>query len=82
MVTAASSTVVVLYVVDGNRDGKSDMNKLPGPAWNGNLTFTSAIDMFIPAKADGSTRFEYNGRVLNVPTRKSSEAGSVSVVFN
>ena len=78
----ASTTVVVLYALDGNENGKSDFTKVTGPAWSGALTFTGAVDTFVPADPNGHVKFEFNGRTLNVPALKSSEAGSVNVIFN
>jgi len=78
--TPARRTVVSLYLFDGNENGKTDGTPVPGLNWNG--AFAGAVDIFIPAEPRGHVEFEFNGRTLNVPNWKGSEAGQIYVIFD
>ena len=78
--TPKVSTVVALYVVDGNENGKTDLSKVEDAAFNGD--FIRGVDMFVPADPQTSVQFKLNNRVLNVPAWKSSETGHIQVVFD
>jgi Lipase C-terminal domain/Lipase (class 2)/AF_1763-like, C-terminal domain len=78
--TPARRTVVSLYLFDGNENGKTDGTPVPGLNWNG--AFAGAVDMFIPAEPRGHVEFKFNGRTLNVPNWKGSEAGQIYVIFD
>jgi hypothetical protein len=78
--TPARRTVVSLYLFDGNENGKTDGTPVPGLNWNG--AFAAAVDVFIPAEPRGHVEFKFNGRTLNVPNWKGSEAGQIYVIFD
>ncbi len=78
--TPARRTVVSLYLLDGNENGKTDGTPVPGLIWNG--PFAGAVDMFLPAKPHQHFEFKFNGRTLNVPGWKGSETGQIYVVFD
>jgi len=74
---ARQNPTVALYIADGNSNGKTDLSRLDG--FQG--AFVASADVFVPANAKKSVRFELNDHVLNVPAVAGSEAGAISVIF-
>jgi pimeloyl-ACP methyl ester carboxylesterase len=75
--TPRQNATVALYIADGDKNGKTDLTRIPG--FDG--AFVASADVFVPADPSKSVEFRLNDHVLNVPAYSGAEAGPISVVF-
>jgi hypothetical protein len=74
---ARQPATVALYLIDGNKNGKSDLV----PVENFGGAFVASADVFVKADPKGTVEFRLNDHVLNVPALPAAEHGPISVVF-
>jgi len=76
---AAANTTIALFMYDANNDQATDETAISAFSL---FPFLAGVDIYFPATEGAGSRFEYNGRVLNVRNWPSATEGVSVAVFD